>query len=403
MTGETGNADGPGERLDVPTADVEVWSMMVSGLYAGIGGFELGFERLGHQTLLMSEIDADALRVIRHRFGSVKVDADAVKLSALPEETEIVTAGFPCQNLSMAGGKQGIDGDKSRVVDALFRLLAIRRTPWVVIENVYFMLHLARGAAMGHIVSRLESMGYRWASRVVDSRAFGLPQRRRRVYIVASLDGDPRDVLLADDAPNKKWPALNPAKPIGFFWTEGRTGHGLTADAVPPLKAGSGLGIPSPPGVLLPCGRVVTPPIEAIEKLQGFPAGWTSALRNGKHGRSRWRLVGNAVSVPVAEWIGKRLDAPGAYDSREDREFISGESWPNAAWCMGHQRMVSNVSEYPVDKQRGRLSAFATEKWPNLSSRALAGFTRRAREGKLKYPGGFLEALENELSRRASI
>jgi len=400
MTGETGNADGPRERLDVPAADVEVRSMMVSGLYAGIGGFELGFERSGHQTLLMSEVDADALRVIRHRFGSVKVDADAVKLSALPEETEIVTAGFPCQNLSMAGGKQGIGGDKSRVVDALFRLLAVRRTPWVVIENVYFMLHLARGAAMEHIVSRLENLGYRWASRVVDSRAFGLPQRRRRVFIVASLDGDPRDVLLADDAPNRKWPDPDLGKPIGFFWTEGRTGHGLTADAVPPLKAGSGLGIPSPPGVLLPSGRVVTPTIEAIEQFQGFPARWTSALKNVRDGRSRWRLVGNAVSVPIAEWIGSRLSGPGEYDCSEDSELPSGGRWPNAAWCMGDQRMVANVSEFPVMRQRARLSAFATEKWPNLSSRALAGFTRRAREGKLKYPRGFLEALENELSRR---
>lgn len=374
--------------------------MMVSGLYAGIGGFELGFERSGHRTLLMSEINPDALRVIRHRFEGVKVDADVVKLSALPEETEIVTAGFPCQNLSMAGGKQGIDGDKSRVVDALFRLLEVRQAPWVVIENVYFMLHLARGAAMEHIVSRLEGLGYRWASRVVDSRAFGLPQRRRRVFIVASLDDDPRDVLLADDAPKRSWPPLDLAKPIGFFWTEGRTGHGLTADAVPPLKAGSGLGIPSPPGVLLPSGRVVTPAIEAVERFQGFPARWTSVLRNVRDGRSRWRLVGNAVSVPVAEWIGNRLSAPGEYDYREDCEFISGERWPNAAWYMGDKRMVAKVSEYPVDNRRGRLSAFATEQWPNLSKRALTGFTTRAREGNLKYPSGFLEALEEELSRR---
>ena len=388
------------ERLDVPTADVGVCSMRVSGLYAGIGGFELGFERSGHQTLLMSEINPDALRVIRHRFRSVKVDADAVKLSALPEATDIVTAGFPCQNLSMAGGKQGIDGDKSRVVDALFRLLEIRRTPWVVIENVYFMLHLARGAAMEHIVSHLERLGYRWASRVVDSRAFGLPQRRRRVFIVASLDADPRDVLLVDDVPNRKWPTPELGKPIGFFWTEGRTGHGLTADAVPPLKAGSGLGIPSPPGVLLPSGRIVTPTIEAIERFQGFPARWTSVLRNVRDGRSRWRLVGNAVSVPIAEWIGNRLSAPGEYNCQEDREFISEESWPNAAWYMGDQRMVAKVSEYPVDNRRGRLSAFATEKWPNLSKRALTGFTTRAREGNLKYPSGFLEALEKELTRR---
>ena len=374
--------------------------MMVSGLYAGIGGFELGFERSGHHTLLMSEIDPDALCVIRHRFGSVKVDADVVKLSALPEETDIVTAGFPCQNLSMAGGKQGIDGDKSRVVDSLFRLLEVRRTPWVVIENVYFMLHLARGAAMDRIVSRLEGLGYRWASRVVDSRAFGLPQRRRRVFIVASLEGDPRDVLLADDAPQRNWPPPDLSKPIGFFWTEGRTGHGLTADAVPPLKAGSGLGIPSPPAVLLPCGRVATPTIEAVEQFQGFPARWTTALRNERDGRSRWRLVGNAVSVPVAEWIGNRLSAPGSYDYREDSEFNTEDCWPNAAWYMGDRRMVAEVSEYPVNKRRGCLSAFATEKWPDLSERALTGFTRRAREGNLKYPSGFLEALEEELKRR---
>ncbi len=376
--------------------------MMVSGLYAGIGGFELGFERSGHRTLLMSEKDPEALQVIRHRFGSVKVDADAVKLTALPEETEIVTAGFPCQNLSMAGGKQGIGGDKSKVVDALFRLLEVRRTPWVVIENVYFMLHLARGAAMDHIVSHLERLGYRWASRVVDSRAFGLPQRRRRVFIVACLEGDPRNVLLADDAPKKNWPSLDLARPIGFFWTEGRTGHGLTADAVPPLKAGSGLGIPSPPAVLLPNGRVATPTIEAIERFQGFPARWTSLLRNERDGRDRWRLVGNAVSVPIAEWIGNRLGDPGEYVSQDDCEFIQGASWPNAAWCMGGKRMVANVSEHPVDRRRGRLSAFATETWPDLSERALSGFVHRARKGRLKYPEGFLEALEEDLKRRKS-
>ena len=122
-------------------------------------------------------------------------------------------------------------------------------------------------------------------------------------------------------------------------------------------------------------------------------------LRNIRDGRSRWRLVGNAVSVPIAEWIGNRLNAPGEYNSQEDREFVSDESWPNAAWYMGERRMVAMVSEYPVYSRRGRLSAVATEKWPNLSKRALTGFTTRAREGKLKYPSGILEALEENLKR----
>ena len=378
---------------------MEESSMVVCGLYAGIGGFELGFQRSGHQTLLMSEVDSDARRVIRHRFGDVTLDTDVVKLAALPGQTEVVTAGFPCQDLSMAGLKQGLEGEKSQVVEALFRLLEARRVPWVVVENVYFMLHLARGAAMAYVLSRLERLGYRWASRVVDSRAFGLPQRRRRVYIVATLDGDPRDVLLADDTEDRPWPPLDLGRPIGFYWTEGRSGHGLTSDAVPPLKAGSGVGIPSPPAVLLPNGRVVTPSIEAVERFQGFPPQWTSALRTGKKGRSRWRLVGNAVSVPVAEWIGGRLVTPGSYDASEDRVLVDGGRWPKAAWYMGGTRMVADVSERPLAKRRGRLSAFATEQWPNLSRRALVGFVRRAREGNLRYPAGFLDALEANLQK----
>ena len=347
----------------------------------------------------MSEIDPDARKVLRHRFGNAVLDTDVVKLAALPGETEVVTAGFPCQDLSMAGKKQGLEGDKSQVVEALFNLLEVRRVPWVVVENVYFMLHLARGAAMAYVLSRLESLGYRWASRVVDSRAFGLPQRRRRVYIVAALDGDPRDVLLADDTGQRTWPAVDAARPIGFYWTEGRSGHGLTSDAVPPLKTGSGVGIPSPPAVLLPNGRVVTPPIEAVELFQGFPARWTSALRAVRQGRNRWRLVGNAVSVPVAEWIGRRLESPGRYDCSDDLEIGDGEPWPKAAWCMGGARMIANVSEHPLAERRGRLSAFATESWPELSKRALAGFVRRAHEGSLRYPSGFLATLEANLQR----
>ena len=345
----------------------------------------------------MSEIDPDARKVIRHRFRGAALDTDVVELAALPEATEVVTAGFPCQDVSMAGKKQGLDGEKSQVVEALFGLLEVRRVPWVVVENVYFMLHLARGAAMAYVLSRLEGLGYRWASRVVDSRAFGLPQRRRRVYIVAALDGDPRDVLLADDTGQRTWPAVDAARPVGFYWTEGRSGHGLTADAVPPLKTGSGIGIPSPPAVLLPDGRVVTPPIEAVERFQGFPARWTSALRTERHGRNRWRLVGNAVSVPVAEWIGRRLGNPGRYDCSGDVALADGGPWPRAAWSMGGARMVANVSEHPLAKRRGRLSAFATESWPELSNRALAGFVRRAHEGNLRYPGWFLTALEANL------
>ena len=373
--------------------------MRVSGLYAGIGGFELGLARAGHDTLLLCECNERAQTVLRRRFPNVGLVGDVDQLDRLPKGTEIVAAGFPCQNLSMAGDKSGLSGPKSRVVERLFDLLERDRAPWVVIENVYFMLHLAKGAAMEHILSRLEALGYRWAYRVVDSRAFGLAQRRRRVFIVASNAGDPRDVLLADDAPDPQWPAIDLGRPTAFYWTEGRTGHGLTADAIPPLKAGSGIGIPSPPAVLLPTGRVVTPTIEVIERLQGFPARWTWNKSRNAH-RYRWHLVGNAVSVPVAEWLGRCLEKPGLYDASSDTPLDPHDRWPKAAWYMGSDRHAASISEYPIRKSPGRLSAFATHTWPDLSTRALTGFVRRAREGRLRYPEGFLAVLERNLASR---
>ena len=367
--------------------------MRVAGLFAGIGGFELGLERAGHAASLLCENNEHAVTVLKHRFPSVLRHEDVCTLEELPPGTDLVAAGFPCQNLSMAGDKVGLDGDKSSLVGHVFRLLERRRPRWVLIENVYFMLHLGRGAAMETILASLERLSYRWAYRVVDSRAFGLPQRRRRVFIVASQADDPRTVLLANDAPDQDFPPPDMAHPIAFYWTEGRTGSGLTGDAIPPLKAGSSLGIPCPPAILLPSGRVVTPPIEAAERLQGFPSRWSSALTR-KAARYRWRLVGNAVSVPIATWIGERLNNPGAYDERDDAPLDPDSRWPTAAWNLGRRRMASTVSEFPLRKRRARVSAFNTDAWPHLSERALQGFIRRARAGRLAYPAGFVEALE---------
>ena len=376
--------------------------MRVAGLFAGVGGFELGLERAGHETVLLCERDDHASQVLAQRWSGVPLHGDVATLGDLPAEIDVVTAGFPCQNLSIAGDKKGLGGGKSTIVSRLWELLDRGNVSWVVIENVYFMLHLGRGAAIEHILERLEERGYRWAYRVVDTRAFGLPQRRRRVFIVASLWADPRSVLLADDAGARTWPSVDMTRPIGFYWTEGRTGHGLTGDAIPPLKAGSPLGIPSPPAVLLPSGRVATPTIGAVERLQGFPSGWTSALREGRGKRHRCRLVGNAVSVPVAEWIGHRLAEPGCYDGAGDAPLEPKGPWPGAAWNMegGREgrRIAAGVTEHPVQRRRGRISAFATEHWPNLSARALQGFARRARQGRLKYPPGFLDALEANLA-----
>src|SRR5947208_3159878 len=201
----------------------------------------------------------------------------------------------------------GINGKRSGLVDHVFRLLDRRRVPIVVLENVSFMLQLDKGAAMNNLTTAFEERGYRWAYRTVNSLSF-LPQRRERVFFVASAcDLEPEKVLFSDEAQPVQSVTKLTTRAHGFYWTEGIRGLGWAPDAVPTLKNGSTIGIPSPPAILLPSGRIIKPDIRDAERLQGFRADWTRPAERVARKGARWKLVGNAVTVTVAEWIGERL------------------------------------------------------------------------------------------------
>lgn len=372
----------------------------VVGLFAGIGGFELAFAAAGFTTSTFAEIDPAAQAVLRDKFPGSEIIDDVRDVTALPAGTEIVTAGFPCQNLSMAGDKTGIQGAKSSEVDKLFQILERSQVPTVVVENVYFMLHLDRGQAMNSLLDRFEELGYRWAYRVLDSFGFGLPHRRRRVYLVATRDIDPRSVLFAGDGSpaDKKIPSVR--DPLGFYWTEGRSGVGITVDGIPPLKNGSSLGIPSAPAVLFPDGAVLMPSIAACEALQGFPSGWTDAAKAERRD-PRWRLLGNAVSVPAAEWVASRIKKPAAVPELECRHLDTGAPWPAAAFNIGQGKHVVQAGSMPLALPTPSIQAYRDDTWTVLSDRALTGFLKRAHEGNLRFPTGFLDALHTNLIRRS--
>lgn len=374
--------------------------MAVVGLYAGIGGFELGFQAAGLPPVLLADKDEHCLKVLEARFEKVRREGDVGAIESLPEDTTIVTAGFPCQNLSMAGDKAGIHGSKSGDIRHMFDLLAQGQRPTLAIENVYFLLHVQRGAAMTELIRMIEALDYSWAYRVVNTLAFGLPQRRRRVFLVASKDIDPRQVLFADEvgAPEKETATLD--RPIGFYWTEGRLGVGTTVDGVPPLKIASTVGIPSAPAVLFPDGQVLTPSIEAAEQLQGFEAGWTN-LDYGVRRSPRWRMVGNAVSVPAATWLAGRVSKPGNVLPLDVRTIWEKDPWPSAAYGSKGKRFAVAASEYPVTMPTPSIEAFRDDNWKPLSKRALAGFISRAEAGGLRMPEGFLAALERARDRAA--
>lgn len=373
--------------------------MKVAGLFAGVGGLEVGLARGGHETVMLCEIWEPARAVLSKHLPDVPLERDVRDLKSLPGDIDLLVGGFPCQDLSQAGMTSGIGGKRSGLVGEIFRLIDENHVPWVVLENVSFMLRLDGGRGMRVLVEAFEERGYRWAYRVVNSLSF-LPQRRERVLFVATkTDADPAGVVLTGEC-DPQIPAITDldARAHGFYWTEGLRGLGWAIDAIPTLKNGSTVGIASPPAILLPDGSVVTPDIRDAERLQGFEEEWTSAAVSVAKPSMRWSLVGNAVSVPVAGWLGENLAAPKTYDPERDRPLGLGKTWPRAARFDGTNRFTVEINDYPVWSEREPLADFLKYPGKQLSARATRGFLSRTERAKLRFPEGFQDRLRAHLT-----
>lgn len=369
----------------------------VGGVFAGIGGLESGFKAAGFESKFLCENDQDATVVLEERFPGTCIFGDVYNVQKLPS-VDVLVAGFPCQDLSAVGSRAGIHGKKSSAVFRLFDLLrcASSKPDWIVIENVMFMLHLSKGAAANAIVTELEEMGYEWAYRVVDTRAFGLPQRRRRVFFVATrTEQDPGTVLFDTDFEPQVVDDDGEC-PCGFYWTEGNTGVGWAVNSIPTLKGGSALSIPSPPAIWRrSTNEIFLPDIRDAERLQGFDENWTSvvAIDQPRKERRRWKLVGNAVSVPVAKWIAERISNSKKTGHFEQAEFP--KKWPRAARGGRCGRFEVKVSEWPVETNQQPLESFLLYPGTPISKRAASGFYNRATKSSLRFATGFLEAIAN--------
>lgn len=369
----------------------------VAGLFAGIGGLERGLARAGGQAELLCEWWEPAKAVLAHRFPDSKLVGDVRDLRSLPK-VDVLTAGFPCTDLSQAGRTQGIQGSQSGLVAEVFRLLRRQRVPVLVLENVRNMLVLDGGEAMRYLTAELECLGYRWAYRLVDSRFTGVPQRRQRVLFLAAREVDPRAILFADDAGEPTEDRLRDDC-YGFYWTEGLRGLGWARDAVPTLKGGSTIGIPSPPAIWRPDGplgrRVVVPGIEDAERLQGFPRDWTVPASDVERRKGmRWKLVGNAVTVGVSAWLGRRIRKPGE-PFLEGAAMQAGDRWPNAAFGAAGKVWGVDVSMWPIHAKYRHLSELVDlASAQPLSERGAAGFLSRALRAKLRFAEGFLDDLD---------
>jgi DNA (cytosine-5)-methyltransferase 1 len=291
-----------------------VRQLKVASFFTGIGGFDLGLERAGMEVVFQCEINAFSQRVLKSRWPNVKLHGDISTLQprGIPR-ADVWTGGFPCQDVSLAnqGKRKGLQGERSGLFYAFAELVEERRPSWIILENVPGLLNSHGGEDFRTILNRLDELGYGVSWRVLDAKHFGTPQRRRRIYIVASRGSlSSAEVLfepgstseVAKAGQSKKAPTPNGSvKGIGTssLYSIQHATIGRQPSAGPQGKGfrndGETYTLDSRGSSDVVCST--TTPFRVRE----------TARFSRELDSNRYRAVGNAVCVPVIEWIGTRI------------------------------------------------------------------------------------------------
>ena len=173
-------------------------------LFAGVGGFDLAMERNGVKVVASVEIDKSCRNVLAKHFPDNKLfeDVTNVKGSDLIEagftpRTGIIAGGFPCQDLSVAGKRAGLAGERSGLFWEIARLVEETQSEYFLIENVPGLLSSNKGKDFGIVIGTMADLGYSVGWRLFDAQYFGVPQRRRRIFILGRRSGglSPAEIL----------------------------------------------------------------------------------------------------------------------------------------------------------------------------------------------------------------
>jgi len=173
-------------------------ALKVGSLFSGVGGFDLGFEHAGFKVAWQCEIDRNARKILRARWPIVPCYRDVTRIGGVVkgrvttklEPVDVLAAGFPCQDVSTAGMRVGLAGARTSLFFQAVRIAVELSIPVVLLENVPGLFVSNRGLDFAVVIKTLVDSGYSVAWRVLDSRYFGVAQRRRRVFIVGCLGAD---------------------------------------------------------------------------------------------------------------------------------------------------------------------------------------------------------------------
>ena len=293
---------------------VDISMLRVASFFSGIGGFDLGFEQAGCRVVFQCEKDAYCQKILRKHWPDVPLSGDITKVA--PEdipEAEVWCGGFPCQDLSLAnqGKRQGMEGERSGLFTRFAELASVSRPKWLVIENVPGLLNSGNGQDFKYVLETLDDIGYFVAWRVLDAKYFGTPQRRRRVFVVASYQSDCAARVLLDAGVSGKMagtfaPSFGAAAEFvrsGFqesdLYSIQHASIGRKPEAGPQAKGyrndGETYTLDSRGS-----SDVVCAPHD------GFGIRDATGV-SGELDSRRMRVLGNAVSVHVVRWLASRL------------------------------------------------------------------------------------------------
>ena len=302
---------------------------------SGIEAASAAWTPLGWQAAAFSEIEPFPCSVLAHHYPDVPNRGDMTKFKEWPDEPiNLLCGGTPCQSFSVAGLRAGLDDPRGNLMLTFLAIAAKYRPRWLVWENVPGVLSSNGGRDFGSFLGGLAVLGYGFAYRVLDAQYFGVVQRRRRVFVVGCL-GDWRSAasvlferhsLQGHPAPRRETgkriagQIVPGAHPGGFNGQENAGGQLAVAfqykasasNSMNPSGVAPTMDKGKSDGLSVQCGMQVRrlTPVEC-EKLQGFPPGYTNVPHRGKPAAdgNRYKALGNSWAVPVAAWIGRRIEA----------------------------------------------------------------------------------------------
>ena len=364
-------------------------------LFSGAGGLE----HPDITPILVCESDPACGRVLKRRVAGAELHIDVRKLASEAPSADFVVGGWPCQDISSAGNMSGLDGMRSGLFFDMLKTAQRAHAHTLVGENVPNLLSLNKGSDFGRLLVALEQAGYPYISwRMLNARQFNLPQERKRVFVVASKH---KEIALGLHTvqPDAKPSAIHRApKAAGFYWTAGGRSICYSIGYTPALKIGASDGKGRSVIAVFRDGVAKKVSASICARLQGFdPADF-----DGESRTDIVRMAGNAVPVPMGEFVMRNVFAPQTGKVRfvgtgtqfgHGRFADHGLYEDGAFWRIEHPltSLANNLDEFVVDND-GEI----------LSGQAAAGLiVRTIRSGKA-LPTDLFDALLGLSHQRTS-